>query len=200
MRKTRLPRAARMRCARSIAASSSPPIMKTRSAATAPLSPPETDASTRLTPRRASKTPSSRVASGSDEVVSITMLPGRNVAASAASPPSVRTARTTAPVGSMVRMTDASASSASDRGWRVANAWAKRSLRSRSASYARTSCPARTRWPAIGHPMVPMPMTPIVSATTVRLTASAQRPACLAARRCAAGRPSIRRRPPCPGC
>ena len=61
---------------RSTAALSSLPIMMVRLAASAPFVPPDTGASTSVTPRVASVAASSRVPAGSDELMSMTIAPG----------------------------------------------------------------------------------------------------------------------------
>ena len=128
--------------------------------ASAPWKPPETGASSMATPRSASAAAKRRVSTGDIELMSSRMLPGRIASARPGSPKS--TASTSGVSGSMVMTTSAfaafvmepartapSATSASTAAW----------FRSCTAGLK----PALSRFAAMGRPMTPSPMNPMLS-------------------------------------
>src|SRR5229473_1740279 len=139
-----------------------PPAMIASVPSTARLTPPETGASTRATPRAASSAPSSRVPTGADELMSMTSEPAARPARTPSLLPAVphSTFRTVLPSGSMVTTSALARPSAASEAGRAARA-AKPARRAGSASPSTSSNPAFSRFSAIGAPILPSPTKPM---------------------------------------
>ena len=137
-------------------ASGEPPTMIVSLPFSAPLTPPETGASTRVTSAADNVCASSRVDAGSDELMSTTTLLG---ASAAASSKSRTTASTTVELGSMRMTTDAARAASTAVATPVPPFAANRSRAAGSRSKPVTRYPAPIRRAAIGEPMLPSPMS-----------------------------------------
>src|SRR5690606_18911129 len=134
--------------------SSGPPTMIVRLPASAPLTPPETGASTRVAPRAATSSARERVRSGSEEPMSTSTVPG----ASASTSPVPRTTASTTFESGSIRIT-APTPSATSAAFST-NVTTSASPGLGAVSWPRTDTPAAASLRAMGPPIRPRPMNP----------------------------------------
>ncbi|MNS26471.1 hypothetical protein D3C72_583980 [compost metagenome] len=156
------PMQARMGLAASKSADS-PPTIKVRVPAAAPVTPPETGASRKRMPRAFAASPTARAEATSMVEQSITCAPAGSAPSRSWPPPSdSQSPRTCSPAGSMLmaRSQPVTASRASPAAIQPA-AIALTTL-SGIKSKTRTAWPALARFAAMGPPMLPSPINPIL--------------------------------------
>jgi hypothetical protein len=149
---TRLPIRLRIGSARANA-SAEPPAMKVSVAALAPLTPPETGASSESWPRSPASAWALRALSTSMVELSMTSAP-----ACTAGTMSLQTDSTCLPAGSMVTTTSASATASRAEPATLTPSALACSQEAGTRSKPTTRCCALTRFAAIGPPILPRPM------------------------------------------
>lgn len=140
-------------------AASAPPAMKVSVPALAPPVPPETGASTDRQPCASARAWALRALSTSTVEESISSVPAGSAAASC-----VQTSTTCRPAGSMVMTTSAPSAAARAEPATVIPSARAASSEAGTRSKPRTVWPAFTRLAAMGPPMLPRPMNPMVCA------------------------------------
>ena len=153
---------ARMGLAASKSASS-PPTIKVRVPALAPATPPETGASIQRMPRAFAASPTWRADATSMVEQSTTRAPAGKAASRSCPPlPASQSARTCSPAGSMLMTTSQSATASRASPAAIQPAAIALATLSGIKSNTRTPCPALARLAAMGPPMLPSPINPIL--------------------------------------